>query len=187
MREFIKSVFFVVSIVFALPFVMIARMNDRLFQAMSQTMSLFPGMTGNYIRRGFYYLTLKKCSLKTNISFGTLFPTPHCEIGDHVYIGPNGMISNCIIEKDVLIGSSVHILSGKNTHDFSRTDIPIRMQPSEYSTVHIGEDTWIGNCAIIMANVGKKCVIGAGSVVTKDIEDYSIAVGNPARVIRKRA
>jgi acetyltransferase-like isoleucine patch superfamily enzyme len=52
--------------------------------------------------------------------------------------------------------------------------------------VTIGEDTWVGNCAIIMANIGKKCIIGAGSVVTKDIEDYSIVVGNPAKVIRKR-
>ena len=52
----------------------------------------------------------------------------------------------------------------------------------------VGEDCWIGGGAIICPGVtiGDRCVIGAGSVVTKDIPDDSIAVGNPARVIRRR-
>jgi acetyltransferase-like isoleucine patch superfamily enzyme len=107
-------------------------------------------------------------------------------IGPYVYIGARCIVADSVIEKDVMIGSNVCVISGKATHDFSRVDIPMRLQGGDAVPVRIGEDTWIGNNAIIMANIGKKCIIGAGSVVTKDIEDYSIAVGNPAKVIRKR-
>ena len=57
-----------------------------------------------------------------------------------------------------------------------------------FDPVTVGEDCWIGGGAIICPGVtiGNRCVIGAGSVVTKDIPDDSVAVGNPARVVRKQ-
>ena len=65
-----------------------------------------------------------------------------------------------------------------------------RRGSKEYAyPVTIGEDCWIGGGAVICPGVtiGNRCVIGAGSVVTKDIPDDSVAVGNPARLIRKQA
>ena len=96
------------------------------------------------------------------------------------------MIGSITIENDVLIGSNVSIINGNRQHGISRLDIPIREQGGVYPTITIGADSWIGDRAIVMANIGKHCVIGAGSVVTKDIPDYSVAVGNPARVIQDR-
>jgi acetyltransferase-like isoleucine patch superfamily enzyme len=64
--------------------------------------------------------------------------------------------------------------------------VPIQEQGGEYPKVCIGEDTWIGNSAVVLGNAGKKCVIGAGSVAVEDVEDLSIVAGNPARLIRKR-
>lgn len=192
MKNWIKKVFFLVALFFVSPPFLIYKINSLFltkeiaFQGISQLMSLMPGLIGNHIRKGFYWLSLNKCSPECTISFGTLFSSPNCEIGRYVYIGANCMISDSIIEDNVLIGSNVHILSGKYTHGFSTVDVPIRLQKSSRTTVRIGEDTWVGNGAIIMANVGKKCIIGAGSIVTKEIEDYSVAVGNPARVIKKR-
>lgn len=192
MKNLIKKVVFGIGVLVAFPFFLFHKLNalffpgEIAFQGNSQLMSLVPGAIGNYIRTGFYRLSLNKCSPECTISFGTLFSTPNCEIGKYVYIGANCMISDSIIEDNVLIGSNVHILGGKYTHGFSMLDIPIMLQKGSRVTVRIGEDTWIGNGAILMANVGKKCVIGAGSIVTKDIEDYSVAVGNPARVIKKR-
>jgi acetyltransferase-like isoleucine patch superfamily enzyme len=78
------------------------------------------------------------------------------------------------------------ITAGKNQHKFDFRDKLIRLQGGEFHRVRIGRDCWIGNGAIIMADVGEGSVIAAGSVVTKPIPPYSIAVGSPARVIGER-
>ena len=85
-----------------------------------------------------------------------------------------------------LIASGVHIMSGSTQHNFDNLDRPIQQQGGVYTKIQIGEDSWIGNGALIMANIGKKCIIGAGAVVTKDVADYSIMVGNPAKLIQTR-
>ena len=77
-------------------------------------------------------------------------------------------------------------MNGTKQHGISRLDIPIREQPGEWPRIIIGEDSWIGDRAVVMANIGAHCVIGAGSVVTKSIPDFAVAVGNPARIIRFR-
>ena len=65
-------------------------------------------------------------------------------------------------------------------------DTPIKNQGGNFEKITIGEDTWIGNGSLIMADIGNHCIIGAGSVVTNSIPDYSIAVGNPAKIIKIR-
>lgn len=96
------------------------------------------------------------------------------------------MIGDVTIEEDVLVGSHVSIINGNRQHGIARLDIPVREQPGEFPRITIGRDTWIGDRAVVMADVGKHCVIGAGAIVTKSLDDYAIAVGNPARVIGSR-
>ena len=60
---------------------------------------------------------------------------------------------------------------------------PVREQPGEWPRVTIGRDTWIGDRAVVMADVGEHCVVGAGAVVTRPVPDYAIVVGSPARVV----
>ncbi len=160
--------------------------KDSVFHGFSQLFSLFPGIPGNYMRKEFYRMTLKHCDSECAICFGTVISHTDSEIGKGVYIGPNCNLGTVKLEDNVTLGSNVHILSGKRQHNFSDITIPVQDQRGIYEKVSIGSDTWIGNSSVIMANIGKKCIIGAGSVVTKEIEDYSIAAGNPARVIRKR-
>jgi acetyltransferase-like isoleucine patch superfamily enzyme len=90
----------------------------------SQLLSLCPGLLGDYLRKGFYALFLRRCSPDCTISFGPMVSTTAREIGRSVYIGTHCEISDSII--------------------------------------------------------------GAGSVVTKEIPDDSVAVGNPAKVIKSR-
>lgn len=191
-RSWIKRVMLAGAFLSAFPFYLIYRLNrlflnaETAFQGLSQFMSMLPGLPGNWIRKGFYILTLRRCSPDCTISFGTLFSTPECEIGRHVYIGAYCVISDSIIGDDVLIGSHTHIISGKHAHSFASLDQPMRLQPVSRSVVHIGADSWIGNGALIMADVGRGSVVGAGSVVTREIAEDSVAAGNPARVLRKR-
>ena len=84
-----------------------------------------------------------------------------------------------------MLGSGVHIYVSNHKYDVKHKNI-IEQGHSEAKNVLLKEGCWIGANAIILSGVmiGKNCVIGAGSVVTKSIPDFSVAVGNPAKVIR---
>lgn len=109
-------------------------------------------------------------------------------IGDNVQIGHFVHIiamKSVKIHDFVLIADKVFI--SDCTHSFNDISSPVFNQPLLHlKNVVIGESTWIGeNVSILGVSIGKHCVIGANSVVTKDIPDYSVAVGVPAKVIKK--
>lgn len=108
-------------------------------------------------------------------------------IGSRCVFGYNNHITavcDVVIEDDVLTANNVFI--SDNHHGYHDIHTPIMSQPIQFkNSVHIGAGTWIGeNVCILGAKIGRNCVIGANSVVTKDIPDYCIAVGSPAKVIR---
>jgi acetyltransferase-like isoleucine patch superfamily enzyme len=160
--------------------------KDELFAAYSQFISLFPGKLGAFLRSGFYLFVMKSFDADVHTSFATLFSQLDTELASGVYIGPQCNIGKCKIAKDTLLGSGVHIMSGKEQHIFEDTQRPIRNQGGVYSKISIGENCWLGNGALIMANVGDNCIVAAGSVVIKDVPELSIVAGNPAKVIKTR-
>ena len=113
------------------------------------------------------------------------------EIGDFANIGP----SNCLISESILkIGTYVftagqtYMVAGGN-HSFERRDIPIWHQPStSKGGIIIEDDVWIGASVIVLdgAKIRTGCVIGAGSVVHRRLPAYSVALGNPVEIIKKR-
>lgn len=107
-------------------------------------------------------------------------------IGNQTRVG----LSNTIIGP-VTLGSNINIaqnvvMSGLN-HGYENIDIAPRLQKCTTSPIFVDDDCWIGANVVITAgvNIGKHCVIAAGSVVTKDVPEYSIVAGNPARVIKQ--
>ena len=113
---------------------------------------------------------------------------PRLEIGDGCVIGHYNEIyatKSIILEPNVLTADRVYI--SDNLHGYEDIDTPILRQPiKQIGTVRIGEGSWLGvGVSVIGANIGKHCVIGANAVVTHDIPDYSVAVGIPARVIKR--
>lgn len=159
---------------------------EKAFPGWSQAFSLLPGLTGVYLRRAFYRLVLPRCGAGCWVGFGSVISHSTAQIGRSTYIGPYCCLGDITLEEDVLLGSRVSIMNGGGQHGIERLDLPIREQPGVYPRVTIGRDTWIGDCAVVLADVGEHCVIGAGSVVTKPIPDYAIALGVPAKVIRFR-
>lgn len=156
--------------------------RQRAFAGWSQAFSLLPGMIGVYLRRAFYQLTLQRCGDGSVVSFGAVFSHPVAEIGNHAYVGLFCCLGDVVIEDDVLIGSHVSITNGSRQHGIARLDVPVREQPGVWPKVTIGQDSWIGDRAIVMADVGRHCVVGAGAVVTRPVPDYAIVVGSPARI-----
>lgn len=145
-----------------------------------------------------------RSTLTPNVSVGRgfrfgkdsfLWAPDQLTIGSHFSIG-----SNVRIEVDGVIGDAVLVANtagiiGRDDHEISSVGVPIKDArwvgrfPEDLSRpVTIGSDVWIGYGATVLSGVtiGDSSVIGAGSVVTKDIPSNCIAVGNPARVVGKR-
>jgi virginiamycin A acetyltransferase len=192
MKEIIKKLFRLVCSLIMLPFIVVYFLliqitnKDDVFSSFSQFLSLFPGKLGAYFRASFYHFTMTHCDLDTVIGFGTLLSQQDTELQSGCYIGPHSNIGKCRIEANCLLGSGVHILSGKEQHNFEDIDRPLNQQGGKFIKVVIGEDSWLGNGVIIMANVGKKCIVAAGAVVVNDVPDYAIVGGNPAKIIKMR-
>ena len=132
-------------------------------------------------------LILNKCGKNVNIEKGAFFSSS-TELGDNSGIGLRASINGkCIIGDNVMMGPECMVFTAN--HNFERTDIPICEQGnSKEQPVYIGDDVWLGARVIILpgVHIGKGSIIGAGSVVSKDIPEYCIAAGSPAKVIKFR-
>lgn len=110
------------------------------------------------------------------------------EIGDRVLIGRGSSIVghfHIVIEEDVFFGPNVYVTD--QNHAFNDLTIPIGKQSMPEEPVRIGAGSWVGTNSVILPGVtiGKHVAIGAGSIVTSDLPDNSVAVGSPARVIQQ--
>lgn len=132
-------------------------------------------------------LILTKCGKRVNIEKGAEFPSS-VELGDYSGIGIRAQINGkVIIGNDVMMGPDVCIYV--RNHENVRTDIPMNRQGFTIEKpVIIEDDVWIGARVIILpgVHIGTGAILGAGAVVTKDVPDYAVMGGNPARIIKMR-
>lgn len=113
------------------------------------------------------------------------------EIGEKTLIGRDSTVTaihSVVIEDEVLTGP--HVFIADYNHEYNDPHVPIKYQGNrakKEDRIHIERGTWIGTNAVIVGNVhiGRNCVIGANSVVTKDVPDYCVVAGAPAKIIRK--
>ena len=145
----------------------------------------------NLVRVLFAKHILKRMGKKVTIEKGAYF-TPGVSLGNFSGIGVDCELyairgGEIVIGDYVMMGPECVIYTSSHSH--TRTDIPMQKQGFEESeNVVIGNDVWIGRRVSIMPGVkiGNGCIIGTGAVVTKSIPDYTVAVGVPAKVVRKR-
>lgn len=161
--------------------------RDSTFQSFSQALSLIPGKIGIYTRAAFYRLACPDTSDEISIGFLSILSHSDTTISRGVYIGPQCNVGKCTIGENTLLGSGVHILSGKNQHNFSDHDKPIQDQGGSFEKITVGEDCWVGNSAIVMAPLPNHCIVAAGSVYVTEVKTpWNIVGGNPARVLKTR-
>jgi acetyltransferase-like isoleucine patch superfamily enzyme len=106
------------------------------------------------------------------------------EVGDRAYIGRRCGIGFATVGAGAMLADGVQILSGGREHGLSG-DGDRQDQAQEFRRVTVGAGAWIGTNAVVMADVGDGAVVGAGAVATKPIPPRTVAVGVPAKVIRR--
>lgn len=193
MRQFLKALLNRICQILVLPLVIPCKLEEWLISPYSETvfrtcthlMALMPGLPGTILRRAFYSLTLEKCSLNSHIGFGSFFTHRAAKVEDHVYIGPYAMIGAANLEKHSLIGSRVSILSGKAQHELDQNGRWTPFSPDAMARVSIAENVWVGEGAILMADIGEGSQISAGAVITTAVRPHVVMAGNPARLVHQ--
>ena len=163
------------------------RFRYELIMWLQHLLKLIPGKIGCITRN--FFLPYKN-GVNVTVWDGTHIDSPSkLKIGDNVSINRGSLIhagGGVEIANNVLIGPGVVIYS--QNHNFHQKDININLQGYNTDAVIINENVWIGARSIILAGVtiGPNSIIGAGSVVKKDVEANTIVAGNPAKFIRYR-
>lgn len=186
MKQLLQKIILGVCFLLTAPLWLLYKMtrSKDLFAGQGQLLALIPGKIGSYIRVAYYRMTLHRCSTRGYIGFGTFIAHPETELGVGYYIGAYNIIGTATIADHATIASHVSILSGKNQHGYREIGKPIQEQPGIFKKITIGENSWIGNGAVIMEDLGIQNVVAAGSVVTHKTGDYEILAGNPAKMIK---
>lgn len=142
---------------------------------------------GKQLRLAAAKMFLKECGKNINIDKNAEIRDEVC-IGDYSGVGKNSFIdSYTIIGSYVMMGQDCLIYT--RNHKFSDVRRPMCFQGFQaYKPIEIQDDVWIGGRVTILPGVriGNGAIIGAGSVVTKDVDPYTIVAGNPAKKIGKR-
>jgi acetyltransferase-like isoleucine patch superfamily enzyme len=131
-----------------------------------------------------------KISAQTTLAAGHVNAAPELVLGDHTNIGPGVVIS---VGKKVTLGSNVRIGSGVFICDNPGHPLDAKkrrtsaVDPVQIKPVRIDDDVWVGTSAIVLpgVHIGARSIIGAGSVVTRDVPPDCVAAGNPARITRR--
>jgi acetyltransferase-like isoleucine patch superfamily enzyme len=187
-RQIIKAVVFGVCLVLVSPAIALSWIekhtlhSEGMFSFCAQLLALAPGRPGSYLRTAFYFGALNHCAWESHIGFGSIFTHRGGSIGTRASIGSYCVIGHADIGAAVMMGSRVSVPSGKRQH---LDDAGRLTSGTSYDTVRIGARTWVGEGAIVLADVGQECIISAGAVVTKEMADRTLIAGNPARAIKE--
>lgn len=182
-----KRVALGVAFIAVLPFILISRLGtllgcDDFFSAFASFLALAPGKSGSYIRLAFYKGTLESISSDVYIGFGSFFSRRGAIVGNKVNIGSYCILGLVTIGDRVLVASRVSIPSGRRQHAL-RYDEENPSEELTFDRITIGNECWLGEGSIILADVGERCIVSAGSVITRAMPSNRIIGGNPARVL----
>lgn len=147
-----------------------------LFDVGATMLCLIPGTVGSYLRTSFYTQTLARCGYDFSPGFLSIVQHPEVEIGRGVYVGSLSLVGRRVaIDDNVIVASRVIV----------KPEIP--RDGTAAGSLRIGAGAWIGESAIVMADVGAHCIVGAGCVQDRAVTPSFVAVGNPMRLLASKA
>lgn len=157
------------------------------FPFVSEALSGLPFAAGWKLRQAVYARILPRIGRTAVLHYGAILEDPRTEIGEDVWVGAGAYIDFAVLGDHVLIGPRAVLLAGGQHHRSERLDVPIKLQGNPVKEpLRIGDGAWIGANATVMAPVGRNAIVGAGSVVTREVPPFAIVAGNPARILRMR-
>lgn len=163
------------------------RRNWLYFPFISEALSCVPFSFGWKFRNAVYKQILSGCGDDTILHFGVTLEDERTRIGRNVWVSVGSYIDYAEIGDSVLIGPHAVLLAGGRAHRFDRLDIPIKDQGNlPKKPLKVGTGAWVGAHATVMADVGEHAIVGAGSVVTKEVPAYAVIAGNPAEILYMR-
>jgi virginiamycin A acetyltransferase len=155
--------------------------SEVVFGLLSQALALVPGLPGVWLRAPFYFVALERSSWEIHVGFGSIFTHRGAVLGRNVSMGSFCVIGHATIGDGCMMASRISIPSGKRQHLDESGQLTATPR---FARVTIGERTWVGEGAIIMADVGRECIVSAGAVVVKEMPDACLIAGNPAQAVR---
>ncbi|MHB1511684.1 MAG: acyltransferase [Acidiferrobacter sp.] len=158
--------------------------SDEGFVWGGQAVALVPGAVGDAARAAFYGRTLALFEPGATIHFGSYFSKRGARVSAGAGIGAYCIIGLADLGPRVRIASRVSITSGLHYHGSAARGLGGQ---DVVERVTIGANTWIGEAAVIGADVGANCIVGMGSVVVQPVPDGATVMGNPARRIPSAA
>ena len=159
--------------------------NSGRYVDVANLLAYVPFRWGERTRYFFYSMTIESLGKGCVFKYGSLCHYRKTKIGNNVLVGFYTVLGEIIIGNDVLIGSHVLFLSGNKQHGFSDPEKKIAEHVGQRIQLKIGNDIWIGSRSVVMADIGNRCVVAAGSVVIKPVTDKTIVGGNPANCIKE--
>jgi acyl-[acyl carrier protein]--UDP-N-acetylglucosamine O-acyltransferase len=190
-KVFVKRFLLLIGLIITLPLIILSYIEsilmgkscERIFGNCKEFLAAFPTIIGQYMRLGFYWATCTKISPDVALHLGSMIAHRDTVIGNNVVIGCYSIIGHAEIGNNVIMGSRISIISGKYTHGRPGEHEEADETKEEQVKILIGDNSWIGEGALLLASVGANCTVAAGSVVLKDFPDDLTIMGNPARKV----
>lgn len=188
LRHILKGIVFIIAVGLAAPLWVLSWLekhttkSEALFSIGAQASALVPGHPGLWFRAAFYWATLDSCSWQTHIGFGSLFTHRGAQVAAGVSTGAWCVLGHVRLGAGTRLASRVSVPSGGRQH---LDDSGLLSDGTRFDTVSIGEGCWIGEGAIVLADVGARSIVGAGAVVTRAQPGGMLIGGSPASVVRE--
>ncbi len=183
-RLSIKRLFQTIALVVAFPAAALTLFGrfKPVYTFFAQSFALGPGLPGSYLRGAYYKMTLRSSSLDVTLAMGTYFVQPDTILEEGVSIGAYCVIGRSSIGARSQIASHVLMPSGRHQH---ARNADSTLSDTVIERTCVGADCWIGDGAVVMADLGEGVTVGAGSVVTRPVPAGTVVAGNPARPIQR--